>query len=294
MLHGMRLATLMLTLLVLSAANAQQASIHLYDGTACLHAGFGATLAFDGDRLSYTCDGDGGLLGDPDWTGDQLTVDRVWLDAQASPVALVDRSTSTLSVGRVVLLDGSVCLSTGHGATLALDAERLAYVCGTGATGLVGDAEAADGVFTAHLVDIVTTPDGTSLRDAGQAVVVEIDARSPIAVGEWLLASFTSGSDDVAIVPGAAPTLNVQAGMVNGTTGCNSYFGPVTLGTSGAFSVGILGSTFMACPEPLMSQEHAFLQALERVRFTIVAGDELRMYGPTETLVFQHAASDMR
>ena len=50
----------------------------------------------------------------------------------------------------------------------------------------------------------------------------------------------------------------------------------------------------MACPEPLMGQEHAFLQALERVRFTIVTGDELRMFGPTETLVFQPAASDMR
>lgn len=41
------------------------AEIELEDGTVCLHAGEGATLAFDGKRLNYTCGGPSvGLIGD--------------------------------------------------------------------------------------------------------------------------------------------------------------------------------------------------------------------------------------
>lgn len=41
------------------------AAIELADGTTCLHAGQGATLAFDGKRLNYTCGtADIGIIGD--------------------------------------------------------------------------------------------------------------------------------------------------------------------------------------------------------------------------------------
>lgn len=40
------------------------AEIVLADGTVCLHAGEGATLAFDGKRLNYTCGHSVGLIGD--------------------------------------------------------------------------------------------------------------------------------------------------------------------------------------------------------------------------------------
>lgn len=40
------------------------AEIVLADGTVCRHAGEGATLAFDGKRLNYTCGRSAGLIGD--------------------------------------------------------------------------------------------------------------------------------------------------------------------------------------------------------------------------------------
>ncbi|MFH7244627.1 MAG: hypothetical protein ACHWZW_17460 [Spirulina sp.] len=40
------------------------AEIVLADGTLCRHAGEGATLAFDGKRLNYTCGRSAGLMGD--------------------------------------------------------------------------------------------------------------------------------------------------------------------------------------------------------------------------------------
>jgi hypothetical protein len=42
------------------------AEIVLADGTVCRHAGEGATLAFDGKRLNYTCGRSAGLMGDID------------------------------------------------------------------------------------------------------------------------------------------------------------------------------------------------------------------------------------
>ena len=42
--------------------------LDLADGSVCLHAGFGATLGFDGERLNYTCGetdaGSTGIIGD--------------------------------------------------------------------------------------------------------------------------------------------------------------------------------------------------------------------------------------
>ncbi len=40
------------------------AEIVLADGTVCRHAGEGATLAFDGKRLNYTCGRSAGLIGE--------------------------------------------------------------------------------------------------------------------------------------------------------------------------------------------------------------------------------------
>ena len=56
------------------------AFVELADGTRCAFAGKGATLAFDGKRLNYTCETDGedevGLLGDLMPAGDGWTAEK--------------------------------------------------------------------------------------------------------------------------------------------------------------------------------------------------------------------------
>ncbi len=62
--------------------------IVLADGTVCRHAGEGATLAFDGKRLNYTCGGTAvGLIGDIEMSaggifqGEKATLDGTRLDS---------------------------------------------------------------------------------------------------------------------------------------------------------------------------------------------------------------------
>jgi len=50
-------------------------------------------------------------------------------------------------------------------------------------------------------------------------------------------------------------------GSVNGNSGCNSFFGSLEESDSG-IGMGQLGSTRKACPEPAMSLEATFLEAI--------------------------------
>lgn len=54
-------------------------------------------------------------------------------------------------------------------------------------------------------------------------------------------------------------------GSITGNGGCNQFFGTLEQSDSG-ISVGPLGSTRMACPEPIMRRETAFLEALQETR----------------------------
>ena len=73
--------------------------IELADGTQCLHAGRGATLAFDDKRLNYTCDQEGdnevGLIGDMELIGDVLTVEKALIGHDESGFSLIASEMTT-------------------------------------------------------------------------------------------------------------------------------------------------------------------------------------------------------
>lgn len=54
-------------------------------------------------------------------------------------------------------------------------------------------------------------------------------------------------------------------GSIKGHGGCNGFFGSLQQSETG-LEVGPLGSTRMACPEPVMRRETAFLDAVQRTR----------------------------
>lgn len=62
-------------------------------------------------------------------------------------------------------------------------------------------------------------------------------------------------------------TLSFADGQMSGSAGCNSYNGSFTLSQDNPFvmTVGPVMSTQMACPEPIMNQETAYLAALQTV-----------------------------
>ena len=88
----------------------------------------------------------------------------------------------------------------------------------------------------------------------------------------------------------AVISLGFADGQVSGRSACNSYFGGYTADDDGALSFDALGGTEMACEEPLMSLEAAYLSALASVTsFSVssfASGDSLELAGPDVTLAF--------
>jgi len=60
---------------------------------------------------------------------------------------------------------------------------------------------------------------------------------------------------------------------VEGSGGCNSFFGTVTSETSGQLAFSAMGATMMACSEPVMELERRFLRTLAGgARYSFLAG----------------------
>lgn len=84
-------------------------------------------------------------------------------------------------------------------------------------------------------------------------------------LGTWVVDSYASAPNTLtAPLPDSHMTATFGLSKVVGFAGCNSYTGPYT--TNGVVAaIGPLGTTAMACEEPLMTQESAFLAALQGV-----------------------------
>lgn len=77
------------------------------------------------------------------------------------------------------------------------------------------------------------------------------------------------------LMPASQVTLEFANGTVQGTDGCNRYHGPYTADAEGFRLSGNIASTMMACPEPLMQQATAFIDALSQAREARVEGNQL-------------------
>jgi heat shock protein HslJ len=95
------------------------------------------------------------------------------------------------------------------------------------------------------------------------------DAAGPSLEGtEWTLAGGVDAPDD------AVPTLTLADGSANGFAGCNTFMGGYEL-DGDAITIGPLASTRMACEEPKMAAENAFLPTLEAADSWAIEDDEL-------------------
>lgn len=95
---------------------------------------------------------------------------------------------------------------------------------------------------------------------------------APTALREptWRLAEFAPGVP----APDAPPiTLTFEEGRIAGSGGCNLYFGGVTFPAPGAIRMGAIGATKRGCPDPIMSAEQRYFDALRRAtRYTLEEG----------------------
>jgi heat shock protein HslJ len=104
----------------------------------------------------------------------------------------------------------------------------------------------------------------------------------------WILEEFGPVGELTAVLPNTEPTLNFEDGQINGHASCNSYFGEVTFGDDGTMTVGMLGSTLMACmDEAMMQQEADFMAALGQVTSYTLSGSQLTLHTPDGVLNFE-------
>jgi hypothetical protein len=218
-----------------------QASIQLPAGDHCLFAGTGATLAFDGKRLNYTCTDPNApatvLLGNPQLgESGQVTVTQGIIVHGDEGFALESSEVVTALLAVVVLPDGTWCRHAGFGATLAFDGKRLNYSCGEpgdNELGLIGDLQNEAGVLMAE--------QATLGRDASGFVLeaTEMVAVTPLRI------DLDSGIQCLSSGEGA--TLAFVGQRVNYT--CSDPNAPIT---------GLLGD-FTQVQETVWSVEHATL-----------------------------------
>ena len=93
----------------------------------------------------------------------------------------------------------------------------------------------------------------------------------------WRLVSYANAqAETVTARKEPAAVVTFEDGGVGGTSGCNSFFGSYTL-DGDLISIEQIGSTLMACPDPLMQQEQDFLAALSAAAGYAIDGETLQL-----------------
>ena len=104
--------------------------------------------------------------------------------------------------------------------------------------------------------------------------------------GPWQLAEGTVGGQPLALIEDARVTLNVDGSNVSGQAACNQYFGELTI-ADGRVSTTQLGQTEMACAEPVMALEAAYLSALAKIESAHMDGQVMVLTAPGIELRFE-------
>ncbi len=116
---------------------------------------------------------------------------------------------------------------------------------------------------------------------SGSLVEISREDGGPLSLADlagtaWRLLSNEGGGGRVA---DTEVTAEFFADRVAGTAGCNRYSGGVSDAGAAALAIGPLISTRMACAQPVMEQETAYLSALEAVTEIGFSFGRLRLSG---------------
>jgi hypothetical protein len=157
--------------------NAVPASIVLPTGETCAWAGEGATLAFEGKRLNYSCGSpELGLIGEVQLSADTVTVEKVNLQGNTNGFEIASSEIVTGRITRVTLASGEACAFAGTGATLASAGKRVNYTCSED-TVLLGDFSYEAGFVSVEQGKVSQEAEGFSVTPSGtvsiQTLVLE-------------------------------------------------------------------------------------------------------------------------
>ncbi len=137
-------------------------------------------------------------------------------------------------------------------------------------------ADASALIFT--LVEVISQ---TPAAAAEQPAVGELPAGEELTLeGQtWLLSSYAGqDGEQIEALPQTRVTITFAEGEVSGSGGCNNFFGPYEVNGS-ELSIGLLGSTMMACVDDVMAQETGYLANLGAVAGYQIDGEQLHLLG---------------
>ena len=135
---------------------------------------------------------------------------------------------------------------------------------------------------TAGLLALLALSLALSGCTRSQQVLTREPAPQPPALeGRWDLKEYgAAGAPAPVLHDTTVFVVFAPDGRISGSGGCNRYFGGwgFVEGQPDVLRIWRTGSTKMACPVPVMTQEHRFLEELSRVSGYSTDGKELRLF----------------
>ena len=132
---------------------------------------------------------------------------------------------------------------------------------------------------------------GCSSGGASDGVEPDVESSTSLDGTSWVLQEFGPDDGRTPVLPNTAVTLLFEDGRISGSANYNTFFADVTQEGS-ALSFGPIGSTRMACPEPIMQQENDFLAAMASVNHYVVAEGQLTLTYDGGLLFFATAPAE--
>lgn len=116
-----------------------------------------------------------------------------------------------------------------------------------------------------------------------------VDVAEPVQLSGTYQVTFLAGNKMVE----NAPTITFSAleNKVNGSTGCNRFFGTYTLDLY-ALNFSKIASTEMACEIPIMATENVFLMALDQTGSYSIENGILTLYSKIDQGVLLNAKKE--
>ncbi len=147
-----------------------------------------------------------------------------------------------------------------------------------------------NGVLKITYQDGVLTFNGETTTPTPSAPATPIVNTDPTLGGlagvQWTLVSYGAAAAPVAALPDAPVTADFTSQGISGSAGCNQYSGTFVYNNN-TLTFSPLVATQMACTDNVMTQENAYLTALQSATGYQIANGQLQISYPDGVLVFK-------
>jgi heat shock protein HslJ/putative hemolysin len=197
--------------------------------------------------------------------GDTQLFDTLWLLQSYAGQTPLPGTTPTLTISPDWQIGGSSgCNSFSAGVTRDEEAWQVGEIASTLMACLEGMEQEAAIFALLPAITHHTLAAGSLTLHTPQGDLVYAPAPPTSLEGAlWTLNGLAEGDAVVSTWLDAEINIQFAEGQVNGSGGCNTFFGPYTLDGE-TLTFGPLAQTRMACEEERMQREAAFMQALEQ------------------------------